>query len=94
MKREYMNTDKAQWKEPELTTLISEVGGGTNMQSKPARVLQYKAQSRTRADAVCRAATAYIWFKCICTRNLRRKYVLVLIDLSTLATPQSDSISK
>jgi len=38
MKRKYMNTDNAQWKEPELTTLISEVGGGTNMQ---ARVLQY-----------------------------------------------------
>ena len=27
MKRKYMNTDNAQWKEPELTTLISEVGG-------------------------------------------------------------------
>jgi len=40
IKRKYMNTDNAQWKEPELTTLISEVGGGTNMQ---ARVLQYKA---------------------------------------------------
>ena len=33
MKRIYMNTDNAQWKEPELTTLISEVGGSTNMQS-------------------------------------------------------------
>jgi len=43
MKRKYMNTGKVQWKEPELTTLISEVGGGTNMQSKQARVLQYKA---------------------------------------------------
>jgi len=43
MKRKYMNTDKTQWKEPELTTLISEVGGGTNMQSKPAHVLHYKA---------------------------------------------------
>ena len=31
------------WKEPELTTLISEVGGSTNMQSMQARVLQYKA---------------------------------------------------
>jgi len=38
-----MNNDKAQQKEPELTTLISEAGGGTNMQSKQARVLQYKA---------------------------------------------------
>ena len=27
MKRKYMNTDNAQWKDPELTTLISEVGG-------------------------------------------------------------------
>ena len=26
----YMNSGKAQWKEPELTTLISEIGGGTN----------------------------------------------------------------
>jgi len=43
MKRKYMNTDKTQWKEPELTTLISEVGGVINMQSKPARVLHYKA---------------------------------------------------
>jgi len=38
MKRKYMNTDKTQWKNPELTTLISEVGGGTNMQSKQARI--------------------------------------------------------
>ena len=59
MKRKYMNTDKTQWKEPELTTLISEVGG-TNMQSKPARVLHYKAQSKNRADPECRVATAYI----------------------------------
>ena len=43
MKRKYRNTDKTQWKEPELTTLISEVDGVTNMQSKPARVLHYKA---------------------------------------------------
>jgi len=42
MKRKYMNTDSAQWKEPEWTTLIREVGVGTNMQSKQARVLQYK----------------------------------------------------
>jgi len=42
MKRKYMNTDKTQWKEPKLT-LISEVGGVTNMQSTPARVLHYKA---------------------------------------------------
>jgi len=43
MKRKYMNTDNAQWEEPELTTLISEVSGSTNMQSMQARVLQYKA---------------------------------------------------
>ena len=43
MKRKYTNTDNAQWKEPELTTLISEVGGSTNMQSMQARVLHYKA---------------------------------------------------
>ena len=64
MKRKYMNTDKTHWKEPELTTLIGwwhkYVGGGTNMQSKPARVLHYKAQSKNRADPECRVATAYI----------------------------------
>ena len=43
MKRKYMNTENAQWKELELTTLISEVGGSTNMQSMQARVLHYKA---------------------------------------------------
>jgi len=42
MKPKYMNTDKAQWKESELTTLTSEVGGGTNMQSTQALVLQDK----------------------------------------------------
>jgi len=41
MKRKYMNTDNAQWKEAELT-LISEVSGSTNMQSMQARVLQCK----------------------------------------------------
>jgi len=43
MKRKYVNTDNAKWKEPELTTLISEVGGSTNMQCMQARVLQYEA---------------------------------------------------
>jgi len=33
MKRKYMNTDKARWKEPELITLISEVGVVTNIQT-------------------------------------------------------------
>ena len=60
MKRKYMNTDKTQWKQPELTNLSSEVGGVTNTQSKPARVLHYKAQSKNRADPECRVATAYI----------------------------------
>ena len=60
MKRKYMNIDKTRWKEPELTTLVSEVGGGANMQSKPARVLHYKAQSKNRADPECRVATVYI----------------------------------
>ena len=53
MKRKYMNTDKAQWKEPELTTLISEMGGSINMQHMQARVLQYKAQSKARVDPEC-----------------------------------------
>ena len=43
MKRISMNTDKAQWKEPKSTTLISEEGGGTNILSKQAHHLQYKA---------------------------------------------------
>jgi len=43
MKRKYMNTDNVQWKEAELTTLISEVSGSTNMQSMQVGVLQYKA---------------------------------------------------
>jgi len=30
MERKYVNNDKAQWKDPELITLISEVGCGTN----------------------------------------------------------------
>ena len=38
-----MNSDKAQLKEPELTTLFSEVNGGTNIHSKQAHVLQYKS---------------------------------------------------
>jgi len=29
-----MNSDKAQWKNPELKTLINEVGAVANMQSK------------------------------------------------------------
>jgi len=37
MERKYVNSDKAQRKELELT--ISEVAGGTNIQSKQARVL-------------------------------------------------------
>jgi len=43
MQQKYMNTDKARLKEPELTTLISEVGCGTNVQSKQVHVLQYKS---------------------------------------------------
>jgi len=53
MKQKYMNIDRAQCKEPELTTLISEVGGSTNMQSMQARVLQYKAYSKARVDPEC-----------------------------------------
>jgi len=41
MKRKHMNTDKARWKELEVRTLISEVGCGTNVQSKQTHVLQY-----------------------------------------------------
>jgi len=66
MKRKYVNTDNAQWKEPELTTLIREVGAGI--------------------------ATADTCIKCFCTKTLPSKHVLVLIDLSTLGTPQFHSI--
>jgi len=31
MERKHMNSDKAQWHKPELTTFISEVGGGKNI---------------------------------------------------------------
>jgi len=34
MKRKHINSDKAQWKETDLTTLISEVSVGTDKQSK------------------------------------------------------------
>jgi len=44
MERKYMNSDKAQRKEPELTTWWSEtVGDGTNMESKQACVLRHKS---------------------------------------------------
>jgi len=41
MERKYLNSDKAQWIDPMLTTLISEVGGDTNIQSNQACILQY-----------------------------------------------------
>jgi len=37
-------------------------------------------------------ATADTWFKCFCTKTFPRKHVLVLVDLSTLGIPQTDSI--
>jgi len=43
MERKYMNSDKIQSKSPSLQPLISEVGGGTNIQSKQGRILQYKS---------------------------------------------------
>ena len=39
MEWKYMNIDKAQWKEPDSTNLLSEVVGGTNIQSMQAHVL-------------------------------------------------------
>jgi len=42
MKRKYTNTNEAQWKDPELTTLTNEVGGGTNIQGKQTHVVHYK----------------------------------------------------
>jgi len=40
MERKYMDSDKVQRKEPELTTKWSGTeGGGTNIQSKQARIL-------------------------------------------------------
>jgi len=42
MKRRYMNTDKTQWKEPELTTLISEEGGVTKF---GYFIIQFQSQS-------------------------------------------------
>ena len=44
MEQKYINSyKKAQWKEPEFTTLMSEVGGGTNIKNKQAHILQYKS---------------------------------------------------
>jgi len=43
MQRKYMNTGKARLKEPEVITLISKVGSGTNVQRKQVHVLQYKS---------------------------------------------------
>jgi len=43
MERKYMNSDKAQWKEPELTALLGNVGGGTNKQGKNAHIVQCKS---------------------------------------------------
>ena len=39
----YMDSDKVQWRDPEFETLINEVGGDTNMQSKQTHALQYKS---------------------------------------------------
>ena len=86
-----INTDNAQWKEPELTTLISEVSGSTNMQSMQARVLQ-KRSRRLGLIPSAGIATADTWCKCFCTKTIPRKYVLVLVDLSTLGIPQTCSI--
>jgi len=36
MERKYIDTDKAHWKDPEFTTVMSEVDSGTNIQSKLA----------------------------------------------------------
>jgi len=38
-----MISDNTQLKEPQLTTLTSETGGSTNLQSKQARVQQCKS---------------------------------------------------
>jgi len=39
--RKYLNSDKAQCRDPKLTTIISEVCGGTSIQSNQACILQY-----------------------------------------------------
>jgi len=44
MKREYMNSDKAQLKKNKVTTLLSEVGCGTNM---PSKLTFYKINRNT-----------------------------------------------
>jgi len=50
MKRKCMNTEKALWENPKLTTLVIAVGGGTNIQSKQAHIPQCQAYSTTRAQ--------------------------------------------
>jgi len=50
MNRKCVSTDKAQWKDPQLTTSISEVGRITYVQSKQAHILQYKSSPKTLAE--------------------------------------------
>ena len=39
--KDELSSDKPQWKEPKLTTLINEVSGGTNIQSRQAHGFLY-----------------------------------------------------
>jgi len=60
MKQNYMNTDKAKWKEPKLTTLISEVGSGTNIQSKQAHILKNRNRRLRLSPTVPKSPLCHI----------------------------------
>jgi len=67
MERKYLNSNKAQCINPQLTTIISEMCGGTNMQSNQACILQYyKSQSK----ALAKLETPLIQLLCTTTKNV------------------------
>ena len=58
MERQYMNTDTAQWKELELTTIISEVGGGTIYKASKLTFYNIKRNQRLGLSLSAGVATA------------------------------------
>ena len=62
--------------------------------SKACKLAFYNIKRSRRLGLIPSAgiATADTWFKCFCTKTFPRKHVLVLVDLSTLGIPQTDSI--
>ena len=59
---------------------------------KACKLAFYKRSRRLGLISSAAIATADTRFKCFCTKTFPRKPVLVLVDLSTLGIPQTDSI--